>query len=55
MANDTLVSLPSYFTAKEIAIYFDPNTAGKIFARAAITAVTMNTGDTGRMDYEVQL
>jgi hypothetical protein len=43
------------FTAKEIAVYFDPNANGKIFARAVITPVTVNSGDTARMDYEIQL
>lgn len=43
------------FTAKEMAVYFDPTQTGKIFARATITAVTLIAGDSGRMDYEVQL
>ncbi|MEM2760479.1 MAG: hypothetical protein QXU32_11865 [Nitrososphaerales archaeon] len=43
------------FTAKEMAVYFDPTATGKMFARAVITPVTMNAGDSGRMDYEIQL
>jgi hypothetical protein len=41
------------FTAKEIGLYFDPTATGKIFARAIITAVTLNAGDSGRLDYEI--
>jgi len=43
------------FTAKEMAVYFDPTANGKIFARAVVTAVTLAVGDSGRVDYEVQL
>jgi len=42
-------------TIKEMAIYFDPNATGKIFARATITAVTLAVGDSAREDYEIQL
>lgn len=42
-------------TAKEMGVYFDPNTTGKMFARAVITPVTLNAGDSGRADYEIQL
>lgn len=42
-------------TVREIGLYFDPLATGKMFARAPITAVTLNTGDSGRTDYEIQL
>lgn len=42
-------------TIKEMAVYFDPTQTGKIFARATVTAVTLNSGDSARVDYEIQL
>lgn len=53
-----LISSSQYtrpFTAREMGIFFDPAATGKLFARAVITAVTLAVGDTGRMDYEIQV
>jgi hypothetical protein len=42
-------------TVKELLLSFDPRGDGKGCARAAITAVTINAGDSARADYEIQL
>jgi hypothetical protein len=42
-------------TIREIGLYFSPTPNGKLFARAIITAVTLNSGDSARADYEIQL
>lgn len=42
-------------TIQEMAIYFDPNTTGTMFARAVISPVTLQTGYSARFDYEISL
>ncbi len=42
-------------TVKELLLSFDPRGDGKGFARATITTVTINAGDSARADYEIQL
>jgi hypothetical protein len=42
-------------TIREVGLYFSPTTNGKLFARAIITAVTLYSGDSARVDYEIQL
>ncbi len=53
LASSTIYTRP--VTIREIGLFFDPAATGKLFARAVITAVTLTSGDSGRVDYEIQL
>ncbi|GIU71512.1 MAG: hypothetical protein KatS3mg003_0991 [Candidatus Nitrosocaldaceae archaeon] len=42
-------------TIREVGVYFDPITDGKMFARAVIDPIVLNVNDSARVDYEIQL
>lgn len=57
MTISVLIPTTSYtrpITITEMGPTFDPNSNGALFARAVITGVTLNAGDTGRAIYEIQ-